>query len=116
MTDTQTNHDEHPDELAPLPTLVLVSPAFAERMPTQRVIDAVTRVEGGRFGDIVREQPFRVVAFRALMRDYPGRDLASLWLHSYDVEVEIDAVDPTTALGRMLAPPSAATGDSTPTT
>jgi hypothetical protein len=116
---SMTNNHEVLDKPAAadvLPTTVTVTLAFAERMPTQRVIDAVTRVEGGRFGDVIGNQPFRVVAFRALLRDYPGRDLASLWLHAYDVEVEVEGVDPTSGGSPMLAPPSGVTGESTRTT
>src|SRR5215471_13282370 len=101
--DTITAHEPAPADV-PLPLLVHVTPAFAERMPTQRVIDAVTRIEGGRIADIGREQPFRLVAFRALLRDFPGRDVSSLWLHSYDVEVEIDVPDPTSPPSTTLAP------------
>lgn len=92
------------DELGPLPDVVTVTQAFMARAPTQRVQDALTRIEGGNFGDLIQAQPFRVTAFRALLRDNPGRDLNSLWLHAYDVEVEITEVDPT-ANGNATALP-----------
>ena len=99
-----------------LPVEVSVTQAFATRMPTQRVIDAVERAEGGTFGELVQHQPFRIVAFRALLRDFPDYDLTALWLHSYDVEVEIETVDPTSPNGTTPAPPSAAIGASGQTT
>jgi hypothetical protein len=103
------------DATTPLPTTVQVTQAFSTRMPTQRVIDAVEHAEGGRFGELIQTQPFRVVAFRALMRDFPDRDITSLWLHSYDVEVEIVEANPTNGHGLTLAPPSGPTGTSTRT-
>jgi hypothetical protein len=57
----------------------------------------------------------RVVAFRALLRDYPDRDVSSLWLHSYDVEVEIVEPNPTNGNLPTLAPPSGGSGTSTRT-
>jgi hypothetical protein len=99
-----------------LPTLVCVTEAFSRRMPTQRVIDAVEHAEGGEgFGVIVQRQPMRIVAFRALLRDHPDRDVTSLWLHAYDVEVEIGETNPTNGAGPTPAPPSAPSGTSTPT-
>jgi hypothetical protein len=99
-----------------LPTLVSVTQAFAQRMPTQRVIDAVERAESDSFGQMVQRQPFRIVAFRALLRDFPDRDVTSLWLHAYDVEVAIEEVDPTLNGSPIPVPPSATTGASGPTT
>jgi hypothetical protein len=99
-----------------LPTVVKVTQAFASRMPTQRVIDLVERLEGGPFGTFVQAQPFRVVAFRALARDFPAYDQTALWAHSYDVEVELAEPDPTNGNGPTPAPPSAATGGSILTT
>jgi hypothetical protein len=100
-----------------LPVVMTVTQSFASRMPTQRVIDAVEHAEGGAgFGDIVQRQPFRVVAFRALMRQFPARDVTSLWLHAYDVEVEITEVNPTNGAEPMPVLPSGGTGDSGPTT
>jgi hypothetical protein len=99
----------------PLPTLVSVTQAFASRMPTQRVQDTVTRAEGGSFGDIIQAQPFRVVAFRALLKDFPGRDPTSVWMHAYDVEVEVVEPNPTNGDSPTPAPLSGVTGVSTPT-
>jgi len=107
-----------PPELEPmvLPDVVHATQAFATRMPSQRVVDMITRTEGINAGDLMTEQPMRVIAFRALVRDFPGYDLAALWLHSYDVEVEIEATDPTSPNGTTPVPPSAAIGASGPTT
>jgi hypothetical protein len=99
----------------PLPLSVPATDSFAKRMPTQRVIDAVEAAEGVRFGETIQRQPMRVVAFRALLRDYPDRDVTSLWLHSYDVEVEIVEPNPTNGSAPTLAPPSGGTGTSTRT-
>jgi hypothetical protein len=96
----------------PLPTVVQVTQAFSSRMPTQRVQDTVTRAEGGAFGELIQTQPFRIVAFRALLRDFPDRDPTSLWLHAYDVEVEVVEPDPTNGSSPTPAPPSVATGTS----
>jgi hypothetical protein len=85
-------------------------------MPTQRVIDVVEKIEGGNFGQLVQAQPFRVVAFRALLRDFPDYDTTALWLHSYDVEVEVAEPDPTNGNGQTPAPPSGGTGGSILTT
>jgi hypothetical protein len=104
--------------LAPavLPTVVTVTQSFASRMPTQRAIDAIAAVEHEPFGDLVQRQAMRVVAFRALLRDWPDYDLAALWMHSYDVEVEIDTVDPTSPNGQTPEPSSVASTGSGPTT
>jgi len=99
----------------PLPTLVTVTQAFSSRMPSQRVQDTVTRIEGGSFGDLIQAQPFRVIAFRKLMADFPGRDTTSLWAHAYDVEVEVKDVDPTSNGSPTPAAPSSGTGVSIPT-
>ena len=99
-----------------LPVEVSVTQAFAARMPTQRVIDAVERAEGGSFGELVQHQPFRIVAFRALLRDFPDYDLTALWLHSYDVEVAVVEVDPTPNGSPRAGPPSATIGAAGPTT
>jgi hypothetical protein len=95
-----------------LPGVVTVTQAFSTRMPTQRVQDTITRAEGGTFGQLIQTQPFRVVAFRALLRDFPDRDPTSLWLHAYDVEVEVAEPDPTNGNSPTPAPPSVVTGTS----
>jgi len=99
-----------------LPDVVTVTQAFATRMPSQRVVDTITRTEGGTAGDLMTAQAMRVIAFRALLRDHPHFDINALWLHSYDVEVEIETADPTSPNGQTPAPPSAAIGASGPTT
>lgn len=92
-----------------LPLSVAVTEAFSQRLPSQRVLDQLAAIEGVAFGELVQHQPFRIVAFRALLRDYPTRDATSLWLHSYDVECEVvAAVDPTHNGSMTPAPGSAA--------
>jgi hypothetical protein len=93
-----------------LPTLVHVSQAFSSRLPSQRVLDMLTRTEGLEFTELAQNQPGRLLAFRALLRDYPERDTASLWLHAYDVEVEIDDVNPTNGSTPTLSHGSVASG------
>jgi hypothetical protein len=108
MTDNE--QQRYPEVLErPLPTLVTVSQAFASRIPSQRVQDALSRVEGGSFADIAQASPFRLVAFRALVRDYPTYDVNALWLHSYDVEVEVAEPDPTQNGNTTTSPPFAVT-------
>ena len=98
-----------------LPTLVKVNQAFASRAPTQRVIDTLTRLEGGgSFGDLATAQPFRLTAFRALLRDFPSYDPAALWLHAYDVEVEIGETDPFSNGSPTAGPPSLSTSAAFP--
>ena len=94
----------------PLPTLIRVTEAFASRLPSQRVIDALGKAEPGDFGALMQAQPFRVVAFRALLRDFPERDTTSLWLHAYDVEVEMEPANPTNGKLPTPAPDSVDTG------
>jgi hypothetical protein len=98
----------------PLPTVVRVNQAFASRAPTQRVIDTITRIEGGNFADLATAQPFRLTAFRVLLRDHPERDRTSLWLHSYDVEVEISELDPFSNGSPTAGPPSVSTSAAFP--
>ena len=99
-----------------LPTVVRVNQAFASRAPTQRVIDTITRMDGGNFGDLATNQPFRLTAFRALIRDFPAYDAAALWLHAYDCEVEIADVDPTPNGSPTAGPPSPSTSAVCPPT
>jgi hypothetical protein len=100
-----------------LPAVVHVNQAFASRAPTQRVIDTITRMEGGTFGDIATQMPFRLTAFRALLRDYPGVDPQAAWLHAYDVEVEIaDTADPFSNGSTTVVPPSVSTTEYRPPT
>lgn len=93
-----------------LPNLVAVTQAFSGRLPSQRVLDLIDKLEGVGFAQLVSTQPFRIVAFRALLRDYPGRDESSLWLHAYDVEVEVIDADPTNGKSTMPALDSAVFG------
>jgi hypothetical protein len=94
----------------PLPLLLQVSEAFNQRLPSQRLIDLVVKMEGQPFNEIAQTQPFRLVAFRALCRDFPLRDPNSLWLHAYDCEVELVALDPTNVTSPAPAPLSAVSG------
>jgi hypothetical protein len=93
-----------------LPALVRVTQAFSARLPSQRTLDLITRIEGVDFAALAQSAPFRIVAFRALLRDYPERDPTSLWMHAYDVEVEVDEVNPTNGSSPTPGPISAATG------
>jgi hypothetical protein len=114
-TDIHTENDigpPLPQEWAadkPLPTSVVITQAFAARIPSQRVLDEVARIEQVPFNQVIENMPMRLLAFRALLRDFPGRDATSLWLHSYDVEVEITEADPTSLLGLTTLPPSVGT-------
>ena len=92
----------------PLPMVVKVTEAFSSRLlPPQRLLDVVARLEPDRnFAELAQAQPFRLVAFRALMRDFPDDDPARLWLHAYDVEVEIEPADPTGSNLPTIGPPS----------
>ena len=111
MIDAMELPSEPAEAEAPLPTLVHVDQAFNTRLPSQRVIDALTRAEPGlTMGEVVQTQPFRLVAFRALLRDFPGRDTASLWMHAYEVEVQVHDVDPTNGNGLTASLPSAGSG------
>jgi hypothetical protein len=94
-----------------LPELVNVSQAFSARLPSQRVMDALAKVEPNMtFAQLAETQPFRIVAFRALLRDYPDRDVQSLWMHAYDVEVDVADENPTNGSGPMPSLPSVTTG------
>jgi len=102
------------DEPVVLPEVVHVTPAFASRAPSQRVIETITRMEGGSFGDLAQNQAFRLTAFRALMRDFPAYDAAAMWAHAYDVEVEIAEADPTNGSSPTTGPPSVSTSAAYP--
>jgi len=112
MTDTPEPYDDAADAAQiELPTLVHVSTAFSARLPSQRVLDLLLRIEGGAdFGQLAATQPFRIVAFRALLRDFPERDPTSLWMHAYDVEVEVEDANPTNGTSPTHELPSVATG------
>ncbi|HEY2303169.1 MAG TPA: hypothetical protein VGH66_14820 [Acidimicrobiales bacterium] len=99
-----------------LPTLVSVTMDFNRRLPAQRFLDLLARVEPVPFPQLSESQPFRLVAFRALMRDYPDRDPTSLWMHAYDCEVQIVDEDPTLPSSPTPEPLSAATTAAFPAT
>ena len=105
------------DRDEPLPALVRVTQSFVARLPSQRLLDQLRHCEPGvPFTELAETQPFRIVAFRALVRDHPDRDVTSLWLHAYDVEVDVGDADPTNGKSATLSPPSAATTAAFPTT
>jgi len=93
----------------PIPERVVLTDAFARRLPTQRVLDALAKIEPVPFGELVAAQPSRVLAFRALLREFPERDVTSLWLAAYDVEVELTEADPTERHAPPPSPPSVPT-------
>jgi hypothetical protein len=94
----------------PLPEVVFVTQSFIQRLPAQRLIDLLKRLEPDvKFAELMEDQPPRMIAFRALTRDHPARDPTSLWAHAYDVEVAIVEPDPTNGSAPTLSPPSAAT-------
>jgi hypothetical protein len=96
----------------PLPTLIRVTQDFSARLPSPRILDILARCENGAdFGTLAQTQPFRIVAFRALMRDYPKRDPTSLWMHAYDVECEVVDANPTNGKSPTPEPISAGTGE-----
>jgi hypothetical protein len=96
------------DDLGALPTTIEATQSFIARLPSQRMIDLLARLEPDmKFGELMEAQPPRMIAFRALMRDHPERDPASLWMHAYECEVAIVEVDPTNGKSPLLLPPSA---------
>jgi len=102
--------DNDAGELGPLPDTVYASQAFIARLPSQRVIDMLARLEPDqKFGELIENQPPRMLAFRVLLRDYPRRDPTSLWMHAYDVEVAISEPDPTNGKSSTAWPPSVPT-------
>ena len=117
MTDTTELPNAEPAEASPngatadaLPLLVTVTHAFSSRLPSQRVMDAIARLEPDEnFADLALRQPFRIVAFRALYAQHPG-DVNRLWMHSYDVEVDVLEPDPTSGRSPTSSRDSAATG------
>jgi hypothetical protein len=114
MTDTTYEPlpppDNGSDPNVELPVLISVPQAFSARLPSQRVLDQLAQFEGMSFGDLATTQPFRIVAYRALLRDFPGRDPRSLWAHAYDVEVEVTDADPFSSPSTMLGQSSAGSG------
>lgn len=114
---TELTEQQNPDTVAaaaddtgPLPETVYCTQAFIARMPSQRVVDLLKRLEPDYgFGELLQEMPPRVIAFRWLLREHPTRDSTSLWLHAYDVEVAVEDVDPTSGKPPTLSPPFAPT-------
>jgi hypothetical protein len=100
----------------PLPATVTVTQSFTARLPAQRLLDQLAHIDPTPFGELAQNQPFRIVAFRALLRDFPGYDPTALWLHAYDVEVDIVEADPTNGKPPTPPPRSAATTAASPTT
>jgi hypothetical protein len=97
-------------DLGPLPDTIEATQGFISRLPSQRIIDLLAKLEPGTpFGQLMEGQPSRMIAFRGLLRDHPRRDPASLWMAAYDVEVAILEVDPFSANGRTASPPFAPT-------
>jgi hypothetical protein len=105
------------DDLGSLPDTVHVTQSFIARIPSQRILDTLSKLEPHtNFGQLVEQQVPRLIAFRKLLRDFPERDMTSLWLHAYDVEVEVVEVDPTNGSSPTRSPPSATTGTASPPT
>jgi hypothetical protein len=116
MTETVTENGLQPEDLGPLPDVVKVPIAFVTRMPSQRIVELLERIEPTPIGELMTHQQSRICAFRKLVAEHPHRDPTSLWMHAYDVEIEVaDALDPTRAAITTTAPPSAVTGASDPT-
>jgi hypothetical protein len=124
MTDT----DERPVEPAapapadePLPEVMTCTMAALEamgrRIPSPRLTESLKRI-GITYGELMNDDAgrMRYAAFRLLLRDYPDRDLTSLWLHSYFVEIEVTEVDPSLLAGTTTSPPSADTSAASPGT
>jgi hypothetical protein len=93
-----------------LPFTIEVSMAFSARLPSQRVLDLIDQQEIANFSELAEHQPFRIVAFRALLRDYPDADPGDLWRHAYDTEVDVIMSDPTNGKSPTPAPSSVDTG------
>jgi hypothetical protein len=94
-----------------LPYTVTISQAFSQRLPAQRVLDLIDQQEIAKFAELAETQPFRIVAFRALLRDFPHRDPGELWRHAYDVECDVVTPDPTDNGSRTDAPVFVPTGE-----
>jgi hypothetical protein len=95
------------DPTVALPDTVYCTQSFMARLPAQRMIDLLGRLEPGvKFGELMESQPPRITAFRALLRQFPERDATSLWMHAYDVEVALVDEDPTNGKSPTPSPPS----------
>lgn len=98
------------DQTGPLPEVVSVTNAFIARLPSQRVVDLLKKMEpDAKFAELMEDQSPRVIAFRWLLREYPARDPTSLWMHAYDVEVTFEEIDPFNVNSSTVSPPSART-------
>lgn len=107
MTDAD-RHLSPTQDLDALPELISATQAFVARMPSQRVVDLLRKIEPDQnFAELAENQPPRLIAFRALLRDHPNRDPTSLWMHAYDCEIALVEVDPTNGKLPTLLPPSA---------
>jgi len=95
-----------------LPLVIRISDAMARRIPSPRLQKTVREVEGRPFQEVMAEDPFRVTVFRLLHEQFPDFDLTALWLHSFDVEAEVEEPNPTNGSSPTPAPPSATTGTS----
>lgn len=93
-----------------LPTVIKASDAFAARLPSQRILDLLDKVDPAGFAELAQTQPFRIVAFRLLLREFPDYDPTALWLHAYDVEVEVETENPTNGKLPTPVPGSAVSG------
>jgi hypothetical protein len=98
------------DGLGPLPTRVQATRTMVQRViPPQRLQDEIAKLEGRPYKEVAEAQGPRCEIFRVLVRDWPLRDVTSLWLHSYDCELEIVNDDPTNGSLPTPAPLSAVT-------
>jgi hypothetical protein len=98
------------DPTEPLPATISIPAEFANRIPTQRVLDSLAAITPEPLTELMATQATRIIAYRALLRDYPERDPTSLWAHAYDVELEIVELDPTDGPSPTRPPPSRVTG------
>jgi hypothetical protein len=100
----------------PLPTRVQVDQDEAAILPSSRLAHVIRQAEGIPVMQYIQDDPFRVVAFRRLHEQFPDYDLNALWLHCYDVEIQLVTADPTNGSTGTPGPPSSLTSTSGPTT
>jgi hypothetical protein len=109
MTDTTSNGSEA--MTVALPFEISVPDAFPRRMLTQRQIDLLSNLEPGvTFAELTQTSPFRIIAWRWLLVNFPHDDPTRLWMHSYDVSVAVDPPDPTGTSITTPSPISSASG------
>jgi hypothetical protein len=91
--------------------------SYARRLPSPRISDQLEKL-GTSFGEVCSNESGkeRYAAWRLLMRDWPERDVTSLWLHSWFCEIEVTEVDPTPAAPPTASPPSAPSTTASPAT